>query len=81
MYAIRSYYVELTVEDTSIYNAGEAVLVNIDEELVEAHILEVNKNESSLKIIFSDDKYEAGKTVSVFDAAGNEIGSAPMLIT
>lgn len=72
--------VELAVEDASIYKAGELVLVNIDEEAVEAHIVEVNQNESSLKIIFSDNKCEAGKTVSVLDEAGNEIGSAPMLI-
>ncbi len=71
---------ELSLESVENYSIGQEVFINVDDEQADGVITDINEYESMLKIIFEDNKYMPGQSVSVFDLEGNEIGTGGMMI-
>ena len=72
--------VELKVEDASTFTEGDQVTVEFDNEKVDATLTEIDEYESTIKVVFADDKYEVGLESEVFDEYGNKLGSGSLEI-
>ncbi len=71
---------EVTVDDAAKYVIGQSVVVKAGDKQSDAVVTDIDIYESSLKIIFEDDKYTIGETAVVYDENGALIGSAEMMI-
>lgn len=75
-----SMRVTIIVNDASVFNEGDVVMMNIDEEEVESVISSIDRFNNIVEFVIVDEDYAIGQQVDVMDTDGKLIGTGTMKI-